>query len=74
MPKRILATRNIYCDNVPYWLSIDLAKDTPDQNQRIKSTQYKSVDRLNEPLGFTVDGRFYQLVPKLVNASMPSNK
>ena len=64
----ILTTRDIHCDNVPYWLSIDLAKDTADQSERIKSTQYKSVDRLNEPLGFTVDGKFYRLVPKLVDA------
>lgn len=62
----IVSTRDIHCDTVPFWLSFDLAKETADINEKQKSMQYKSVDRLNEPVGFTMDGKFYRLIPKLV--------
>ena len=62
----VVTTRDIHRDTVPFWLSIDLAKETADMNEKQKSMQYKSVSRLDESLGFTMDGKFYRLMPKLV--------
>jgi hypothetical protein len=67
----IITTRDIHTAEVPFWLSMDIAKETsapPD----FKSLQNKSVSRPNEPVGFTIDGKFYQLIPKLVEETHDS--
>lgn len=63
----VITTRDIHCDTVPFWLTFDLAKETADPDERQKSMQYKSVSRIKEAVGFTMGGKFYQFVPKLVN-------
>jgi len=70
----ILITRDIHVATVPFWLSIYIAKETSDPNDkslwhRWPGVQYKSVDRPGEPVGFTIDGKFYRLTPKLVDDS-----
>lgn len=67
----VLTTRDIHNANVPFWLTIDIAKETRDPKE--KSFQSKSVDRPNEPFGFAMDGRFYKLTPELAG-SLPDSK
>jgi len=69
-----ITTRDIHNDTVPFWLSINLEKETVDLDEKHKSAQYKSVTRTNEPLGFAMDGKFYQLTPKFIDRSRTANK
>jgi hypothetical protein len=62
-----ITTRDIHCDAVPFWLTFDLAKEMAGPGEREKAMQYKSVARVKEPVGFTMDGKFYQFIPKLVD-------
>jgi hypothetical protein len=61
----IITTRDIHAANVPYWLSFVFAKETADPAEKANSMQYKSVDRPDESVGFSLDGKFYRLTPKL---------
>ena len=70
----VIKTQDIHCARVPFWLSLDLAKETADQTERQKSMQYKSISRINEPVGFTMGGKFYRMVPKLVDVLRSTNK
>jgi hypothetical protein len=76
----VLTTRDIHCDTVPYWLSIgitrEISKDymTGADFMASKDLMDKfvcdaSLDRVDKPVGFGLDGKFYRMVPKLVDAS-----
>lgn len=69
----ILTTRDIHNPNVPLWFTIDLAKETTNTEERLKSVQHRSIDQTNESIGFSIDGKFYRLTPKLVEQLHGSN-
>jgi hypothetical protein len=63
----VIRTRVMHHPNVTnLWYSIDLATETSDSGEKEKSMQYKSIDRLGQSVGFSIDGKFYRLTPKLV--------
>lgn len=65
----VLTTRDIHVAAVPFWLEINIAKDTTNATEKTRSMQYASVSRANEPVSFTFDDKFYLLTPKLVDKS-----
>ena len=63
----IITTREIHHPSVTnLWFEINVAKETLSPAERIKFGQRKSIDRPNQSVGFSIDGRFYQMTPKLV--------
>jgi hypothetical protein len=62
----IVTTRDIHVAEVPYWLSFELAKDTADPAEKKNSLQRISVERRGQSFGFSLDGKFYRLTPKLL--------
>jgi hypothetical protein len=63
----IINTRIIHHPNVTnLWYTIGLAKDTSDSGEMVKSMQYKSIVRQGQSVGFSIDGKYYRLTPKLV--------
>jgi hypothetical protein len=69
----IITTRVIHHPNVPLWFTIDLAKETTNTEERLKSMQNWSISRTNQSVGFSIDGKFYRLTPKLVKQLHGSN-
>jgi hypothetical protein len=65
----IVRTQDLHCDTVPYWLSFDLEKDTPDAKRNYASAQLRSVSKTNEPVGFRIDGKYYRFTPRLAGAA-----
>jgi hypothetical protein len=51
--------------NLSYTLAF--TKETLDLKERAKSWQIKSINRTGESVGFSIDGKFYRLTPKLVD-------
>jgi hypothetical protein len=71
----IITTRILHHPSVTnLWFTIDLAKDTSDSVERQKSMQPKSIDRPDQSVGFSIDGRFYSLTPKLVQQPAEPNR
>lgn len=48
------------------WFEITIAKEAASTNAPTQQTQYKSIDRTNQSVGFSIDGKYYKLTPKLV--------
>jgi hypothetical protein len=69
----IVRTRDIRRPNVPFWFSMDLSKDTTNSDERFNSMEWRSVDRTNEAIGFSIDGKYYRLIPKFVEQLPGSN-
>lgn len=70
-----LTTRILHAPTVTnLWYSIDICKQTPDPNGKAESLQSKSIDRAGESIGFSMDGKFYRLTPKLVEQTPEPNK
>lgn len=62
----IITVRDIHTPNVPLWFDVDLAKETTNTEERLKSMQYKSIDRPGQSVGFSFDGKFYRLISQNV--------
>ena len=63
----IITTRVIHHPNVPLWFTIDLAKETTNTEERLKSMQSWSISQTNQSVGFSIDDKFYRLTPKFIN-------
>jgi hypothetical protein len=62
-----LTTQILHASTVTnLWYSIDICKETPDPKAKAESSQSKSIDRPGESIGFSMDGKFYRMTPKLV--------
>ena len=69
----IIRTRDIHQPNVPLWFSMDLSKETTNSDERSMSMQRRSISQTNEAIGFSIDGKYYRLTPKLVGQLHGSN-
>ncbi len=63
----IIKARVIHHPNVTnLWFEIEISKETTSTNASAQPVQFKSIDRPNQSVGFSVDGQFYKLTPKFV--------
>ena len=69
----IINTRDIHQPNVPLWFSMTLSKETANSDEKSRSMQWRDIDRMNEAIGFSIDGKYYRLTPKLVEQLHGSN-
>ena len=66
----IINARVIHHPNVTnLWFEINIAKEPESSTEPAQLAQHKSIDRPNQPVGFSIDGKFYKLIPKLVEQS-----
>jgi hypothetical protein len=70
----MVTTRDIHMASVPDWISFVLAKDTLNPAEKENSLQHKSVDRPGQSFGFSMDGKFYRLTPKLLTPPQGTNQ
>ncbi|MGD0411176.1 MAG: hypothetical protein ABSC18_05685 [Verrucomicrobiota bacterium] len=62
-----LTTRVLHAPTVTnLWYTIDVRRGTPNLTGKADPWQQKSINRPGESIGFSMDGKFYRLTPKLV--------
>ena len=64
----ILTTRVLnHPDVTNLWFTVDLAKETADLPGKNRSQQHRSINQPDKAVGFSIDGRFYRVTPRLID-------
>ena len=70
----ILTIREIQHPSVPLWFEVSVTKETTNTEERANSVQRKTIVGEGKIMGFSIDDKFYSMIPKLIRQPLPVKK